>query len=312
MASRSRVLVTGGAGFIGRRVVSALVAEGHEVTIADLRAFPGSVQLGDAEVRSVIGDLCNPDTASRAVQPDTDVIIHLAAVTSVLKSVEDPVSTYRLNVDATARLLEAARENEVGTFLLASTNAVAGNVGEAMMTEDVTLRPLTPYGATKAAAEMILRSYTSCYGIRGAALRFSNVYGPGMAEKDSFIPRLMRAARDGEGVQVRGDGLMVRDVVHVDDVVQGLFKAWQAGHTGPLILGSGQSVTVNEMVQTARRVTGKPIPVEHAPISSGEMPAVVLDISAIKALGYAPRYDLESGMATVWPDFDPAATGTQA
>ena len=312
MANRSRVLVTGGAGFIGRRVVSALVAEGHEVTIADLRAFPGSTGLGGAEVRSVIGDLCNPETARRAVQPDTDVIIHLAAVTSVLRSVEDPVSTYRLNVDATARLLEAARENEVGTFLLASTNAVAGNVGQAVITEDVTLRPLTPYGATKAAAEMILRSYTSCYGIKGAALRFSNVYGPGMAEKDSFIPRLMRAAREGEGVQVRGDGSMVRDVVHVDDVVQGLFNAWRAGHTGPLILGSGQSVTVNEMVQTARRVTGKPIPVEHAPISSGEMPAVVLDISAIKALGYVPRYDLEAGMATVWPDFDPAATGTQA
>jgi UDP-glucose 4-epimerase len=312
MANRSRVLVTGGAGFIGRRVVSALAAEGHEVTIADLRAFPGTAGLAGTEVRSVIGDLSNPETISRAVQPDTDVIIHLAAVTSVLKSVADPVSTYRLNVDATARLLEAARENEVGTFLLASTNAVVGDVGQAIMTEDATLRPLTPYGATKAAAEMILRSYTSCYGIKGAALRFSNVYGPGMAEKDSFIPRLMRAAREGEGVQVRGDGSMIRDVVHVDDVVQGLFIAWQAGHTGPLILGSGQSVTVTEMVQTARQVTGQPIPVEHVPVSGGEMPAVVLDISAIKALGYAPRYDLATGMATVWPDFDPAATGTSA
>jgi UDP-glucose 4-epimerase len=131
-----------------------------------------------------------------------------------------------------------------------------------------------------------------------------------MLAKDSFIPRLMRAAREGEGVQVRGDGSMVRDVVHVDDVVQGLFVAWEAGHTGPLILGSGQSVTVNEMVQTARRVTGKPIPVEHVPVLTGEMPAVVLDISVIKALGYSPRYDLEAGMATVWPDFDP--TGAQA
>jgi UDP-glucose 4-epimerase len=305
MAKRSRVLVTGGAGFIGRRVVAALMAAGHEVTVADLRAFPAGTA-DEAQVRSVVGDLCDPETADRAVQPDTDVIIHLAALTSVVKSVEDPVSTYRLNVDATARLLERARENEVGTFLLASTNAVVGNVGTSTMNENVPLRPLTPYGATKAAAEMILGAYTNCYGIKGAALRFSNVYGPGMEAKDSFIPRLMRAARDGEGVQVRGDGTMIRDVVHVDDVVQGIFTAWQAEHTGPLILGSGQSVTVNDMVETARLVTGQPIPVEHIPVFNGEMPAVVLDISAIMALGYQPHYDLTAGMATVWPDFNPA------
>ena len=86
---------------------------------------------------------------------------------------------------------------------------------------------------------MLLGSYANCYGITGAALRFSNVYGPGMGEKDSFIPRLMRAARDGEGVQVRGDGSMLRDVVHVDDVVQGILTAWRVRHNGPLILGSG-------------------------------------------------------------------------
>ena len=167
------------------------------------------------------------------------------------------------------------------------------------------LRPLTPYGATKAAAEMLLGSYANCYGITGAALRFSNVYGPGMGEKDSFIPRLMRAARDGEGVQVRGDGSMLRDVVHVDDVVQGILTAWRGRHNGPLILGSGTSVTVNEMVTTARKVTGAPIPAENVPVGNGEMPPWCSDISAATALGYRPAYDLEAGMATVWPDFDP-------
>ena len=306
MASGSRVLVTGGAGFIGRRMVSALLAEGHEVTVADLRAFP------DPAVRSVVGDLCDPDGPRRAVRPGTDVIIHLAAVTSVLASVADPVSTHRLNVDATARLLELAREYEVGTFLFASTNAVVGNVGRASISEQTVLRPLTPYGATKAAAEMLLGSYVNCYGITGAALRFSNVYGPGMTEKDSFVPRLMRAARDGEGVQVRGDGTMLRDLVHVDDAVQGVMAAWAAGHNGPLILGAGRSVTVNEMVTTARRVTGAPIPVEHVPVGNGEMPAVVVDISAARAIGYRPVHDLETGMATVWPDFDPNHPGAQS
>jgi UDP-glucose 4-epimerase len=98
---------------------------------------------------------------------------------------------------------------------------------------------------------------------------------------------------------------MLRDVVHVDDVVQGILAAWRARHNGPLILGSGQSVTVNDMVETARRVTGAAIPVEHVPVGNGEMPAVVVDISAARAVGYAPSYDLESGMATVWPDFVP-------
>jgi UDP-glucose 4-epimerase len=92
----------------------------------------------------------------------------------------------------------------------------------------------------------------------------------------------------------------------VDDIVQGIFAAWQSGHTGPLILGAGHSVSVNDMVDTARRVTGKPIPAENVPVVNGEMPAIVIDISAAKALGYQPAYDLESGMATVWPEFDPA------
>jgi UDP-glucose 4-epimerase len=300
MANGSRVLVTGGAGFIGRRVVRALLAEGHEVTVADLRAFP------DRQVRSVVGDLCDPDGPARAVQPGTDAIIHLAAFTYVVASVNDPFSTYRLNTDATARLLELAREHEVGTFLFASTNAVVGNVGGATITERTVLRPLTPYGATKAAAEMLLSSYANCYGMACASLRFSNVYGPGMTEKDSFVPRLMRAARDGEGVQVRGDGSMLRDLVHVDDIVQGVMAAWKAGYSGPLILGAGRSVAVNEMVETARRVTGAPIPAEHVPVGNGEMPAVVVDISAARAIGYRPVHDLETGMATVWPDFDPS------
>jgi UDP-glucose 4-epimerase len=303
MADRSRVLVTGGAGFIGRRVVRALLAEGHEVTVADLRTFPDPAIR--PAIREVTGDLRDPGVPEEAVRRDTDVIIHLAAVTSVLASVEDPAGTYSTNVDITARLLELARQNEVGTFLFASTNAVTGNVGSAVISEQTLLRPLTPYGATKAAAEMLIGSYASCYGITGASLRFSNVYGPGMSHKDSFIARLMRAARDGAGVQVRGDGTMLRDVVHVDDIVQGLLLAWRARHTGPLILGSGQTVSVNEIVATARRVTGAPIPAGHVPVPRGEMPAVVVDISAAKALGYQPAYDLESGMATVWPEFDP-------
>ena len=304
--TEGRVLVTGGSGFIGKRLVAALVEAGANVTVADLKPFPGPSGSGPSHsVQAVVGDLYDPEIAGQAVQPGTDTIIHLAAKTSVLESVKDPETTYRNNVAVTAGLLEVARQRGVRTFLFASTNAVVGNVGGAVITEQAPLRPLTPYGATKAASEMLINCYAASYGVRGVALRFSNVYGPGMQHKDSFIPRLMRAARDGTGVKVRGDGTMIRDVIQVDDVLSGIFAAWRSDHTGPAILGSGESVTVNQMVETARLVTGVDIPAENAPIEQGEMPAVKLDISTARGLGYAPTYDLKAGMATVWPDFAP-------
>jgi UDP-glucose 4-epimerase len=278
-------------------VVRALLAEGHRVTVADYRPFP------DPAVRSVAGDLCDPGVCESAVTDDTSAIIHLAAITSVLKSVDDPVATHRINVDVTARLLELAREHGVASFLLASTNAVTGNVGNAVITESTALHPLTPYGATKAAAEMLLSAYANCYGIRGAAMRFSNVYGPGMEAKDGFIPRLMRAARDGRGVEIRGDGTMKRDIVHVDDLAQGILVILHSEHSGPVILGSGDSVSVMDVVQAAREATRTPIPATHVPAGDGEMPAVILDISLARSLGHDPQIGLVEGLKTVWPEF---------
>jgi UDP-glucose 4-epimerase len=300
-ASGSRVLVTGGSGFIGRRLVGALLGTGASVTVADKHPFPGD------EVESIVGDLCDPSVVARVVRPGTDAIFHLAAVTRVLDSIEDPAGTYRTNLAATASLLEQARRQGAGAFLLASTNAVTGDVGHRTITEQVPLRPLTPYGATKAAGEMLLNSYAACYGMTGCALRFTNVYGPGMAEKDSLIPRLMRAARDGASVQIYGDGTQVRDLVHVDDVIAGIFAAWRAAFTGPLILGAGEPASANDILAAARSVTGAELPAHYTPRKPGEMPSVIVDISAARALGYEPRHDLKSGLATVWPEFSEAA-----
>src|SRR5260370_19524095 len=215
----ARVLVSGGAGFIGRRVVRTLLEYGADVTVADRQPFPGGGVAGD--VRTVCGDLRDPAVAARALDAGTDAVVHLAAVTSVLRSVEDPAGTYEVNVAVTANLLELARKRAVGTVLFASTHAVAADVGRHVITQQTPLRPMTPYGATKAAAEMLLSSYTAAYGIDACALRFSNVYGPGIAAQDSFIPPLIRAARSGTGTDIYGDGTQLRDPVHVDSLAQG-------------------------------------------------------------------------------------------
>ncbi|HEY2695934.1 MAG TPA: NAD-dependent epimerase/dehydratase family protein [Pseudonocardiaceae bacterium] len=297
-----RVLVTGGCGFVGRSVVAAFQALGAEITVVDQRAFP------DERVTTVIGDLTDPELRSAAMTPDVTGVVHLAAITSVLRSAEAPAETFTMNVEVTQGLLELARQRGINRFVLGSTNAVVGNVGSATITEDIPLRPLTPYGATKAACEMLLSGYAGAYGLTTAALRFTNIYGPGMEAKDSFVPRLMRAALNGTGVQIYGDGKQVRDLVHVHDIVAGITAAWQREFTGTAIIGSGRSVSVLDMIDAARQATGADIPVEHIPAKTGEMPAVIVDISkARRELGYEPSYSLADGLRTVWDDFTAAA-----
>lgn len=295
--SGKRLLVTGGSGFIGTSVVTALRAAGAGVSVVDREPFP------DRDVTSVVGDLTEAATRDAAVTGDLDGIVHLAAITSVLKSMEDPAGTYQGNVAVTQELLELARLRGVERFVMASTNAVVGDVGAATITEDIPLRPLTPYGASKAAAEMLLSGYAGSYGMTTCALRLTNVYGPGMGRKDSFVPRLMRAARSGDGVRVYGDGSQRRDFVHVDDVVRGLTAAWETRHTGPVIIGSGQSVSVLELLDAVRTVTARPVPAEHVPAKAGEMPAVIVDIARAGTLGYRPSVTLEEGLHTVWEDW---------
>jgi UDP-glucose 4-epimerase len=296
------ILVTGGSGFIGRSVVAALAAAGARVRVVDRVHYANETADPIAGVEVVAGELRDPDIREAAVTSDLTGIVHLAAITSVLGSLADPAAVHAVNVDVTAALLELARRRDVGRFVLASTNAVTGDVGDAMIHEGRPLRPLTPYGATKAAGEMLLSGYAGGYGMTTCALRLTNVYGPGMALKDSFVPRLMRAARDGRTIQVYGDGEQRRDLVHVSDVVQGLFTAWAADHVGPLVIGAGRSVSVLEMIDAVRQVTGRPILTEHVPVKSGEMPAVIASIDKARSLGYAPAVDLATGLGTVWAD----------
>jgi UDP-glucose 4-epimerase len=294
-----RILVTGGVGFIGRHVCAVLRQGGHEVLVVDKR---------DVDGVDVVGDLQDPDFRDVAVTEDLDAVVHLAAETSVLGSIQRPALVQSVNVEATAGLLELARERGVGTFVLASSNAVVGRF-EGTMTETVPLNPLTPYGSTKAAGEMLLSGYSGAYGLRTPALRLTNVYGGGMTEKDSFVPRMMRAAASGGGVQVYGDGLQRRDLVHVSDAARAFAAAVEGWPSGPVIIGGGTSYTVLDMVDAAREATGRPIPVEHVPAKDGEMPAVIVDTARARARGWQPEVSLADGMRSAWADFsEPSRT----
>jgi UDP-glucose 4-epimerase len=293
----ARILVTGGAGFIGRSVVPALRGAGATVTVLDRHPYP------DPAVVSVVGDLRDPATREAAVTAELTGIVHLAAETSVLGSLARPALVHEVNVDATAALLELARVRGVRRFLMTSTNAVVGDQGDATLHEDLPLRPLTPYGATKAAAEMLLSGYAGGYAMTTCAVRLTNVYGPGMAHKDSFVPRIMRAARDDAPVQVYGTGEQRRDLVHVSDAAAGILAAWRADHVGPVIVGAGRSVSVLDLLAAAGEVIGRPVRVEHVDPKPGEMPAVIVSIERARGLGYRPSVGLAEGLATVWHEF---------
>lgn len=293
-----QVLVTGGSGFIGRHVVADLLARGHQPVVVDRVPHP------DDSVVAVTGELEDPQVRDRAVTEGLDAIVHLAAETSVLGSVEQPTLYQRVNVAVTAALLELGRQRGVGAFVLASTNAVVGPF-DGVMTEDIALAPMTPYGATKAAAEMIMAGYSGAYGMRTPSLRLTNVYGPGMHHKDSFIPRLLRAAASDGEVQIYGDGLQRRDLIHVSDVARAFSLAVDGWPSGPVIIGSGRSHTVLELAEAAREATGRPIAIRHVPAKPGEMPAVVVDNGAARSRGWCPDVSLTEGVRSAWADFSP-------
>lgn len=307
-----RVLVTGGSGFIGRHVVADLIGAGARVRVVDLKEHP------DSGIDLVLGDIADRDVLERAFDGGFDGVVHLAAVTSVLRSMEHPELTFRTNVEGTHALLEASRAAGATSLVFASTNAVTGPMEAPAISESATLGPLTPYGATKAAGEMLMSAYTASYGLRCAVLRLTNVYGPGMQAKDSIVARLMRAIRLGTTFEIYGDGTQVRDYVHAADVTAAARLGLTSDRwSGPMVIGAGRSLSVLEVIDAVREATGAELDVRHGAARPGEMPAVIVDPSHARAAGWSPRFTFEEGLAGVWEewsriDLDAVAAGVGA
>ena len=298
-----KVLVTGGAGFIGSHVADRLVADGHDVVILD-DLSTGHVEHLQANARFYQMDLHSPwiDELFRIERPEA--VVHEAAQASVRRSVEDPVFDAGVNVLGTAALLQASVQHGVRRFLFASTGgALYGDADVTPTPEDYPTLPVSPYGASKLAAEVYLRTFHAMHGLSYSALRYANVYGPRQDPhgEAGVVAIFTRRLLSGEKARINGDGKQTRDFVYVGDVAEANSRALVSDAIGSFNVGTGIETDISTIFQLLKRLTSSSQPEEHGPPLPGEQRRSVVDARKIeKALGWKPKTSLQAGLdATV-------------
>jgi nucleoside-diphosphate-sugar epimerase len=297
------VLVTGGAGFIGSHVVRQLVGAGAQVRVLDDMSSGRPENLGPAlaRVELIEGDICDLAAVRRAAE-GAAIIIHLAAMVSVVQSVEEPLRAQAVNATGTLNVLEAARAAGVRRVVQASSCAVYGEPERLPVDETTPPCPLSPYAATKLAAEQAGQLYTRLYGLETVALRFFNVYGPRQDPTSPYaaaVPRFIAALRAGRQPTIYGDGRQTRDFVYVGDVVRALWTAATApGIAGEVFnVGRGESVSVVALVETLCDLLGVPCRPEFAPPRPGEVRHSRADVARFAArAGFCATTGLREGL----------------
>jgi UDP-glucose 4-epimerase len=293
------ILVSGGAGFIGSHTVKQLVAAGHQVRVLDDLSSGGRANL-PFEVDLVVGDVTDQavvEAASRGCQ----AILHLAALVSVPQSLQQPVLTYQVNTTGTLLLLEAARKHGIQRFVLASTCAVYGNA-DGTLDELIPTRPLVPYATSKLTAEAWVQSYSQCYGITGAILRYFNVYGPGQRADSAYsgvLARWRAAIQAEQECVVFGDGSQTRDFISVHDVAQANLLALTSPQVSagvPMNVATGQATSLNDILLTLRQVAEVPVRWRYEPPRSGDIQHSCGNSQRLQRLGWKPHHTLKQGL----------------
>jgi len=294
-----RVLVTGGAGFVGGHLARALVPETEVVVYDHLSTGSRDAVPDDADL--VVGDVRDGDDLAAAMT-GVDVVFHQAAQVSVEDSVIAPLATDRTNVAGTVAVLEAARRHDA-RVVLASSAAIYGQPETVPIDEDHPTDPTNPYGVSKLAADHYARVYAEQYGLPTVPLRYFNVYGPGQTGSDyaGVVTTFLEQARAGDPITVEGDGEQTRDFVHVDDVVRANCLAATTDAVGEAVnVGTGTSVTIRELAERVREATGSDAPIQHVPGRSNDVEASRADLTAARErLGFQPRVDLATGLASL-------------
>jgi UDP-glucose 4-epimerase len=298
----SRYLVTGGAGFIGSHLCEQLVLNGHEVVVLDdlssgyrtnLESIEGSLTLveGSIEDAELVADLAQGCKG----------VFHLAAVVSVQDSITDPLRAERVNALGTLHVIDAARFAGA-SIVISSSAAVYGDDPSLPKTEDMPLCPISPYGAQKLHGEYLLKIYGRLHGVRGAALRYFNVYGPRQDPKSPYsgvISIFLDRCGKGEPVTIFGDGEQTRDFVYVTDVVAANIAAMESStaQTKVYNVATGRSVSLNTLIGTVRRLTDHTGPVAYAEARPGDIRHSSASVQAAQAdLAWTANVDLESGL----------------
>jgi UDP-glucose 4-epimerase len=315
-----KVLVCGGAGYIGSHMVRYLLAQGHEPVVFDNLSTGHRPAVGEAPL--VVGDLLDSSALAQVLAGARfDAVMHLCARSLVGESVEQPYAYYENNVAGTLNLLQAMQAAGVQRLVFSSTAAVFGQPQGLLIDEQHPTQPINPYGASKLMVERMLADAQRAYGLRSVALRYFNAAGAdpsgGIGEshhpETHLLPNVLRAALgQGSGLKVFGDdyatvdGTCVRDYVHVNDLAAAHLQAlgYMDAHEGAHVfnLGNGQGFTVLQVIEAARRVTGADIPFERAPRRAGD-PAVLVASSARarEVLGWQPAYrDIDAIIESAW------------
>jgi nucleoside-diphosphate-sugar epimerase len=300
-----RYLVTGGAGFIGSNTVDELVRRGHGVVVLDDLSSGKEDNL--AEVRSKITFMKGSITDIEAVQKamvQADYVIHLAARTSVPRSVKDPVDTNRINVDGTLNVLVAARDNKVKRVVFAASSSAYGDTPTLPKSEDMQPVPISPYGVSKYVGELYAQTFGRCYGLENVCLRYFNIFGPRQDPDSPYsgvLSRFSTAFLDSTPPVVFGDGEQTRDFTYVDNAVAANLLAAVAPARQVVgqsfNIGTGQRISLNLVVELLREITGYAGPVNYAPARNGDVKHSQADISkACAAMNYSPEVTFKEGL----------------
>ncbi|MGB8780511.1 MAG: SDR family NAD(P)-dependent oxidoreductase [Candidatus Bathyarchaeia archaeon] len=306
--NNSRILVTGGAGFIGSRLVDRLLREGHEVTVLD-NLLAGTTKnlkehLSSTSLHMIKADVRNSRAVKKAVRGATTVF-HLAALVDVPLSVENPVLTNDVNVRGTLSILEASLAENVDRFIYISSSAVYGEARYLPINEEHPTTPLSPYGVSKLAAENYCRNYHEIHGLKTCCLRLFNVYGPRQHANSysGVISRFIRKIQSGESPVVYGDGKQTRDFIHLEDVIDACVLPLESVRIdgGTFNVGTGKPTTIRELADIITELSGKTSlkPVYEKP-RKGDVENSYADINmARKSLNFKPKTELKNGLKSL-------------
>jgi UDP-N-acetylglucosamine/UDP-N-acetyl-alpha-D-glucosaminouronate 4-epimerase len=298
-----RVLVTGGAGFIGSNLVRRLLELGDDVRVLDNFSTGGRPNLADIadDLEVVEGELRSYERVHNATR-GVELVFHQGALPSVPRSVQDPLTTGAVNVEGTLNALLAARDEGVRRVVFASSSSVYGNSGELPRAESQFPDPISPYAVSKLAAERYCVSFSRVYELETVVLRYFNVFGPRQDPTSQYaavVPRFIAAIDAGEAVPVYGDGEQSRDFTYVDNVVEANLRAADAdGVSGAVLnVATGRQLSVNALADTIGDVLGKPVEKEYLPPRAGDVRDSWADVAeARRALGWEPHVGLEDGL----------------